>query len=214
MTNTDAETAGIIVPQRFVIPAFAEVEVDVSALSLAVQAEFIAAATMRLHNGPRHHILYSSTVADATTLANLTVQEFARSGMHAGAQVLTGKTSAKERQSIFEWISEGSRREIRIISSVHVLDEGIDIPPIDCVFISSIGNGDCRYVERVCRSVRLYTGKTQATVLVWSSSAGMRDLSEVFQGRRPGWQSSVMCMAVSLEASNREMEKNVAVSVV
>jgi hypothetical protein len=166
MTITDAEVAGIIVPQRFVIPAFEDVKVDVNTLGLKVQAEFIATATMRLDNGPRRHILYSTTVSDATTLATLTVQEFERSGMHAEARVLTGKTSAKERDAILEWVGKGLRKEIRIISSVHVLDEGIDIPPIDCVFISSIGSADCRYVQRVCRSVRLYPGKTQATVLV------------------------------------------------
>jgi superfamily II DNA or RNA helicase len=206
MTITDAEKAGIIVPQRFVIPAFENMEIDVNAVGCEVQAEFIATATMRLDNGPRRHILYSATVSDAKFMATLTVKEFERSGMHAEARVLTGKTAAKERHSILKWVGEGSRKEIRIISSVHVLDEGIDIPPIDCVFISSIGSSDCRYVQRVCRSVRLYPGKTHATVLVWSSCANMRDLSEVFR-ERSDWQSSVICMGVSLEASNQQMEK-------
>jgi superfamily II DNA or RNA helicase len=190
MTITDAEKAGVIVPQIFVIPAFENIEVDLNALGCKVQAEFIATATMRPDNGPHRHILYSATVSDAKLMATLTVKEFERSGMHAEAHVLTGETSAKERESILKWVVEGSRKEIRNISSVHVLDEGIDIPPIDCVFISSIGSSDCRYVQRVCRSVRLHPGKTHATVLVWSSCANMRDLSEVFR-ERSDWQSSV-----------------------
>jgi superfamily II DNA or RNA helicase len=91
---------------------------------------------------------------------------------------------------MLQWVGEGCRQEVRIVSSVNVLDEGIDIPPVDCVFISSIGSGDCRYVQSVCRSVRLYPGKTQATVLVWSSGADKRDLSEMFRDRT-NWQSTV-----------------------
>jgi uncharacterized protein YutD len=206
MSITEAERAGIVVPQRFVIPAFADMDIDLGTLGCEVQAEFIATASMRLDNGPRRLILYSATVADAKRMTTLTVQEFARSGMKAETRVLTGQTTARDRESILKWIGEGDKQEVRIVSSVHVLDEGIDVPPVDGVFISSIGSGDCRYVQRVCRSVRLYPGKTQATVLVWSSGADMQDLSEVFRDRA-NWQSSVMCMGVSLEESNQEMEK-------
>jgi hypothetical protein len=57
------------VPQRFVIPAFADMEIDVAKLGCEVQAEFIATASMRLDNGPRRLILYSATVADAKLMA-------------------------------------------------------------------------------------------------------------------------------------------------
>jgi Type III restriction enzyme, res subunit len=88
MSITEAEQAGIIMPQRFVIPAFVDMDIDVAKLGCEVQAEFIATATMRLDNGPRRLILYSATVADAKLMSTLTVQEFARSGMKAEARVL------------------------------------------------------------------------------------------------------------------------------
>jgi len=52
--------------------------------------------------------------------------------------------------------------------SVRVLDEGIDVPACDAVYISqSIGN-QSRFVQRMCRANRLdYSGKV-ANVFVWS----------------------------------------------
>jgi superfamily II DNA or RNA helicase len=140
---------------------------------------------MRLSDGPRRHILYSSTVKDAETMADLVVSEFERSGMKASLRVLVGTTSNIERNDILQWVAEGDRKEVRIISSVHVLDEGIDIPAVDCVYICGTGGSECRYVQRVCRSVRSYPDKKQATVLVWSMPEDMKDLSDVFP--RTAW---------------------------
>ena len=84
--------------------------------------------------------------------------------------------------------------KVRIMSSVHVLDEGIDIPAVDCVYIGGTGGDNCRYVQRVCRSVRQCEGKECATVLVWSSLENMKDLQAALE-ERPGWEKSVTCMA-------------------
>eukprot|EP00611_Tribonema_gayanum_P008080 TRINITY_DN1753_c0_g1_i11.p1 TRINITY_DN1753_c0_g1~~TRINITY_DN1753_c0_g1_i11.p1 ORF type:complete len:565 (+),score=44.67 TRINITY_DN1753_c0_g1_i11:298-1992(+) len=67
MTIADAERAGIIVPQRFVLPC--KVALDDNRLEM--RAEFIATTTMRLTVGPCRHILYSSNVRQAQQLAQL-----------------------------------------------------------------------------------------------------------------------------------------------
>ncbi|KAG5187914.1 P-loop containing nucleoside triphosphate hydrolase protein [Tribonema minus] len=149
MTISDAEKAGIIVPQRFVLPCNVNLDED----NLEMRAEFIATTTMRLSDSPRRHILYSFNVRQAQQLANLVVVGFRRNGMVAEAEVVTGDTPNAERERIFKWMSEGTRKVVRIISSVHVLDEGIDIPAVDCVYIGGTGGDNCRYVQRVCRSI-------------------------------------------------------------
>ncbi|KAG5187317.1 P-loop containing nucleoside triphosphate hydrolase protein [Tribonema minus] len=198
MTITEAIDTGIIVPQRYILPR----NVDVDAAGIETQAEFIVTATMRLGYGPRRHLLYSPTIADATEIVRLLEAEFARQSMHMEARIITGTTPAAERDATIKWMSKGDRNHVRVISSVHVFDDGIDIPAVDCVFIQSVGEHNL-YRQRAFRSVRLYAGKEIATVMVWSTPEAMVDLCQ----DHPGWEQTIHSMAPSLKNVDRAAEK-------
>ncbi|KAG5187499.1 hypothetical protein JKP88DRAFT_276201 [Tribonema minus] len=108
MSRKEAEEAGIIVPQRFIIPC----SVNISTAGIPIKAEFIATTIMRITDPPRRLITYQPTIAAATELAKLAVNELARSGMHAEARVVTGNTSQAEREAIIRWMGEGSRQHV------------------------------------------------------------------------------------------------------
>ncbi|KAG5178034.1 P-loop containing nucleoside triphosphate hydrolase protein [Tribonema minus] len=198
MTITEAIDAGIIVPQRFILPH----NVDVDTAGIETRAEFIVTATMRLGYGPRRHLLYSPTIADATEIVRLLKEEFAQQSMHMEARIITGTTPAAERDATIKWMSEGDRNHVRVISSVHVFDDGIDIPAVDCVFINSVGDHNL-YMQRAFRSVRLYPGKEVATVMVWNTPEAMIDLCQ----DHPGWEQTIHFMAPSLKNVDRSAEK-------
>ncbi|KAG5184104.1 hypothetical protein JKP88DRAFT_277322 [Tribonema minus] len=198
MTITEAIAAGIIVPQRFILPH----NVDVNTAGIETQAEFIATVTMRLGYGPRRLLLFSPTVADAKKIMGLLERELASYDMHMEARVITGATPAAERDATIRWMSEGDRKHVRVISSVHVFDEGIDIPAVDCVFINTVGDHNL-YIQRAFRSVRLYPGKTIATVMVWSTPETMVDVCQ----DRPGWEQTLQVMTPCLNKTDRAAEK-------
>jgi superfamily II DNA or RNA helicase len=67
---------------------------------------------------------------------------------------------------------------LRVITSIRILDEAIDIPECDSVFITKCNGREsgplapARAVQRICRATRIFPGKTQASVFVWTLDAG------------------------------------------
>ena len=56
-----------------------------------------------------------------------------------------------------------------VLLNVHVLDEGIDIPECDSVYITQPNNNIINIVQRMCRANRIYLDKTECNVYLWCS---------------------------------------------
>ena len=58
--------------------------------------------------------------------------------------------------------------KISILLNVHILDEGIDIPECDSVFLTHPNNNPINIIQRISRANRKYKDKEIAHVLIWS----------------------------------------------
>jgi superfamily II DNA or RNA helicase len=59
--------------------------------------------------------------------------------------------------------------KLYVLLNVHVLDEGIDIPECDSVYITQPNNNIINIVQRMCRANRIYKNKTECNIYLWCS---------------------------------------------
>ena len=74
---------------------------------------------------------------------------------------ITNLTSGSKRKKILEeFQKDDGRGEIKILCSIHILDEGVDIPTCDSVFIGNVteSSNEIKMVQRICRANRLVEG--------------------------------------------------------
>ena len=57
--------------------------------------------------------------------------------------------------------------KIAIIVNVHILDEGINIPECDSVFITQPSNNMVNIIQRMCRANRILNNKTTCNIYLW-----------------------------------------------
>jgi superfamily II DNA or RNA helicase/phage anti-repressor protein len=57
--------------------------------------------------------------------------------------------------------------KIAIIINVHILDEGINIPECDSVFITQPSNNMINIIQRMCRANRILDNKTNCNIYLW-----------------------------------------------
>lgn len=58
--------------------------------------------------------------------------------------------------------------KISIMLNVHILDEGIDIPECDSVYLTHPNNNPINIIQRISRANRIYKDKNIAKILIWS----------------------------------------------
>jgi hypothetical protein len=93
------------------------------------------------------------------------------------AHIITAETPALKRKLILDWFGSVSS-DIRLIFSVHVLNEGINVLQCDSVFMHHNSSIYCND-QRALRSMRVYGDKT-AAVIIWSAlehTSGILDLT-------------------------------------
>ncbi len=96
---------------------------------------------------------------------------------------ITSNTKEKERINYLKFFQENNEYyfinghkiyidEIKILLSVRILDEGVDIPKCDSIFISYLGinTNDIRIVQRICRANRLDVDNLnkKANCFIWT----------------------------------------------
>ena len=78
----------------------------------------------------------------------------------------TGKTARNLSLTKFR----NNKTKISIMLNVHILDEGIDIPECDSVYLTHPNNNPVNIIQRISRANRLSTDKTKAHILLWSKN--------------------------------------------
>ena len=103
-------------------------------------------------NGHSKCITYSKDVEDANKL----LQSFNRIKEYHSLELyidsITSHTTQKQRNNILKEFQETHKKAI--ICSVRILDECIDIPKCDCVFMTSNQTNKIRMIQRICRANR------------------------------------------------------------
>ena len=161
--------------------------------SVAAKASFLASGM--LETGARRCIVYCGSRAECAEFNaafEQTCEEYY--GVGAATSCITCDTPARERRESLRAFREGPSSEaraaldesgepielrktvLRVVSSVRILDESIDIPECDSVFMTKCSEGgsqsSARAVQRVCRATRVSAGKSTASVFVWTLDSG------------------------------------------
>jgi superfamily II DNA or RNA helicase len=79
---------------------------------------------------------------------------------------ITDIDSSKQRKEKLNVFQENDK--ISVLFSIRILDEGIDIPCCDSVFISYPSKAKIRNIQRIMRTCRKYSTKNYAKILYWT----------------------------------------------
>jgi superfamily II DNA or RNA helicase/phage anti-repressor protein/predicted GIY-YIG superfamily endonuclease len=78
----------------------------------------------------------------------------------------TGRTTRNASLTKFR----NNSTKISIMLNVHILDEGIDIPECDSVYLTHPNNNPINIIQRISRANRISKDKKVANILVWSKT--------------------------------------------
>jgi len=128
-------------------------EVDISDLSndLALKAKFILRAI--LETGSKKCIIYLRNQEEAIQMVTIlnTINEYYCVN-NLFVESIISDTNSSNRTEVLQKFTENSG--FSIICSVHILDECIDIPSCDSIFITYPSESKIRNIQRLCRSNR------------------------------------------------------------
>lgn len=76
-------------------------------------------------------------------------------------EFLSGQDDPLRRKAVIQAVKD---KKCKILIGSTIADEGLDIPPLDCLILAGGGKSSTRAFQRVGRVLRLYPGKTRAIV--------------------------------------------------
>lgn len=105
--------------------------------------------------GSRRCIAYLSTIQECDDF-NAALREVCdkyHTGVDVWTHSITANTPVKTRHDILTTFEHDTTDRLSIVSSVHVLDEGVNLKKCDSIFMNSVMN-DTTFVQRLCRANR------------------------------------------------------------
>jgi len=132
-----------------------EIPVEFSTYDTDLTAKAFYLATVMLKTGSRRCITYLSRQEDCDRFNEVVMQIFE---IYHGLTIWTGKIdstiSKAKRKEVLEEFQTGQDHVYHILTSVRILDEAVDIPRCDSVFITKVGEraSDIRMMQRSQRS--------------------------------------------------------------
>ena len=134
-------------------------------LNLIAKAYFIIKGMM--YYGSRKCICYMTCVDKANQMSDIIYWMIKLLNINLNTWTISYKTSKNNRD---KFINEFKNNlDLSILINVHILDEGIDIPECDSVFITKQNNNIINIVQRMCRSIRINNNKKISYIFMWCS---------------------------------------------
>lgn len=161
-------------PMEANVPVPEEVRAASEELALAPMCLYLASGMMQ--TGARRTIVYLRSHKECEAflqMMRIVAEEY--HGMEFWGGRVTMYEQGDERARIFrEFQEDDGRRKLRVLATVRVVDEGIDLPKADSVFITCISSAtrEIRMVQRICRAVRKDPANPNkmASVFLWCDS--------------------------------------------
>ena len=94
--------------------------------------------------------------------------------MELETNIISYNTSRLKRIEIINNFKTSNK--ISILLNIHILDEGIDIPECDSIFVTQPNDNILNLVQRMCRCNRITEYKTKCNMLLW---CGERKINKV-----------------------------------
>ena len=117
-------------------------------------------------------IVYLKTVREAEHFENILKIVNVYHELKIAVYSINYNTSkSKRNDSLIKF--RNNKTKISIMLNVHVLDEGIDIPECDSVFLTNPNNNPTNIIQRISRANRIIKGVEKiAKVLIWTKNEG------------------------------------------
>jgi superfamily II DNA or RNA helicase len=180
------------------------VDIDIpsefSSFNKDLTAKALYLATVLLKTGSRKCIVYLSSQEECDLFTIVVMNIFKEyHGLTLWADKIDGTISKKKRKEILVQFEEKEFTTFCILSSVRILDEAIDIPKCDSVFITTVGerSSDIRMMQRSQRSSTLDKDNPSKrnNILLWAE----------------GWEHCVESLNL-LRESDPEFHKKVKIA--
>lgn len=128
-------------------------EINLNTIGDSLRAKCLFLFKGLLHHGNRKCIIYCKDTNElATMIKNMnTLNEYFI--MDLNIQSITSKTGYSARQKILRDFEDDSR--VQLLFSVRILDECIDIPRCDSIYITYECKSKIRTIQRMCRCIRI-----------------------------------------------------------
>ena len=118
-----------------------------------------------LFNGDKKCICYLTTIEKAKNFNKILTLIENTLNIEIEREQIDCNTKRLKRNEIIKKFRESNK--IFILLNVHVLDEGIDIPECDSVYVTQPNNNIINLVQRMCRANRIYKNKTNCNIYLW-----------------------------------------------
>jgi len=118
-----------------------------------------------LLNGDKKCICYLTTIDKANIFNKILTLIGNTFNIEIEREQIDCNTKRLKRNEIIEKFKNSNG--LFILLNVHVLDEGIDIPECDSVYITQPNNNIINIVQRMCRANRIYKNKTECNIYLW-----------------------------------------------
>ena len=120
-----------------------------------------------LYNGNRKCICYVTSINKAQQINDILYWMSKFLNIILDKWMITYNTSRTNR---YKYLSEfKTSKNLSIMINVHILDEGIDIPECDSVYITQPNNNIINIVQRMCRANRITDNKKKCQIYLWCS---------------------------------------------
>ena len=114
-------------------------------------------------------IVYLKTIKESDLFENILKTINIYFSMSLGVYNINYNTSRTKRNiSLTKF--KNNKTKICIMLNVHILDEGIDIPECDAVYLTHPNNNPVNIIQRISRANRISENKTIANVLLWTKN--------------------------------------------
>ena len=139
------------------------IEYDEENRDLVIKSFFILKGINFYNN--KKTILYASNIEEANEYLNIINWMKILLNIDINAYIIDYKTSKTNRIEYLKKFKTNTSNNILI--NVQILNEGIDIPECDSVFITKPNDNIINLVQRMCRCNRLFVNKHTANIYMW-----------------------------------------------
>jgi len=148
------------------------VETEIKNKKLVKKSYFLLKSL--LYEGNNKCIVFLTTIEQAQEFNKILLWMQNMLNVELETNIISYNTSRLKRIEIINNFK--SSNKMSILLNIHILDEGIDIPECDSIFIIQPNDNILNLVQRMCRCNRITEYKTKCNMLLWCGERKMNKI--------------------------------------
>ena len=129
-----------------------EIVINIDKIDNIIKSKCIYLYTCLLKTGSKKCIIYCENIEDINNMINIINEMNNFYVLDLNINSITSKTSFKKRTELLNEFTNNNK--INLLFSVRILDECIDIPACDSIYITYPSKSKIRTIQRLCRCIR------------------------------------------------------------